>query len=444
MMEENTIVEQSDGCKTLNALLEAHTDLLKRYRDKPEADENFVRIEHFLQEAREAGAFMDLFQDRMTAQGVMDFWTNLLRSADRRPSDTTLADFDASQVPDLANKQFLRRLQAATEEWQKLDRKHGALWTGELLQQAEELSLEVNLNRLEKEFLKASRNIEQEHHDTLLRRSQRMWIAIAIGASIIIALLVYLYTPLLAPLYRQSADDLLMRAKTLIADREQGLKANEALTQQTIELAEAARWYYTQAITRSTDDAAAYYGRAQANKALWKLLSSGSDPGEADAAFASAQADANLAFVLHYACCEVYHFLGTMDYDSLYYSDARQHFDEAIRCGQDDAEVYLAYANAIVMSSPSEKEYPDALNAYIKAVLRAEVSQPSLLPMAYLKLTDLYMLMSKPAHALDCLEQAEANGAPDIQTVTYRAAIEPMLPAPQEENAECIPPEARN
>ena len=90
---------------SLASLRAAHTDLLKRYRergDEPEKPEILTEIEQLMRRGRETGAVLGDEDDRWTAQGLLDYWSSLLyRVGQVEPPDATLVEFDSSLAPDL-------------------------------------------------------------------------------------------------------------------------------------------------------------------------------------------------------------------------------------------------------------------------------------------------------------------------------------------------------
>lgn len=82
---------------TVTSLLNRHGELLRR-RQFEERTENYLNeVNHFLVDARGAGAFLDGFDDRRSAQNVLNYWSNVLSANGRPESSATLAEFDPAQ-----------------------------------------------------------------------------------------------------------------------------------------------------------------------------------------------------------------------------------------------------------------------------------------------------------------------------------------------------------
>jgi hypothetical protein len=93
--------QPSQAFPSLAALRAAHNALLQLHRTDGDAPQFLVEVESFLQQGRMTGAFLDDEQERWAAQGLLDYWTATLLGVGRQPPDPMLADFDASQAPEL-------------------------------------------------------------------------------------------------------------------------------------------------------------------------------------------------------------------------------------------------------------------------------------------------------------------------------------------------------
>jgi WD40 repeat protein len=86
---------------SLPLLRSAHRDLLRRQREGGASPEFLVEVEAFIRRGREAGALLDVEDDRWAAQGLLDYWATFLYRAEREPPDSTLAEFDPILAPEL-------------------------------------------------------------------------------------------------------------------------------------------------------------------------------------------------------------------------------------------------------------------------------------------------------------------------------------------------------
>jgi energy-coupling factor transporter ATP-binding protein EcfA2 len=85
---------------SLTSLREAHTRLLKRYRDGV-TEEVIAEMDAFIRQARATGAILHADDDRWASQSLLDYWVTVLYRAKRIPPDATLAEFDPSLAPKL-------------------------------------------------------------------------------------------------------------------------------------------------------------------------------------------------------------------------------------------------------------------------------------------------------------------------------------------------------
>lgn len=89
---------------TLSSLRLAHSELLKRYRERENEPEILTEVRHFLLKGQATGVVLDSEDDRWVAQGILDYWNSLLYKEEREPFDATLTEFDPSLVPTLDNE----------------------------------------------------------------------------------------------------------------------------------------------------------------------------------------------------------------------------------------------------------------------------------------------------------------------------------------------------
>jgi tetratricopeptide (TPR) repeat protein len=80
-------------------LKEAHEQLRNRVRDGEEPLSLLIEVEEFVNRGSKAGAYLDSLDDRMAAQGMLDYWVPMLFRAKRTAPDTTLAEFDPTTSP---------------------------------------------------------------------------------------------------------------------------------------------------------------------------------------------------------------------------------------------------------------------------------------------------------------------------------------------------------
>ena len=86
---------------SLADLKEVHTKLLKGFKDGE--TEVLDEIDSFIRRASAAGAVLDSDSDRHSSQSILDYWMTVLYRAKRTPPDATLAEFDPSLSPKLAD-----------------------------------------------------------------------------------------------------------------------------------------------------------------------------------------------------------------------------------------------------------------------------------------------------------------------------------------------------
>jgi tetratricopeptide (TPR) repeat protein/energy-coupling factor transporter ATP-binding protein EcfA2 len=104
-MTDNTSPGASNGharpYTSLSSLKEAHTALLKGHDDD---DCGLLdSIEEFVRRGSATGVYLDSYDERLAGQSLLDYWVTVLYRARRTPPDATLAEFDASLSPVLAD-----------------------------------------------------------------------------------------------------------------------------------------------------------------------------------------------------------------------------------------------------------------------------------------------------------------------------------------------------
>ncbi|WP_017302003.1 hypothetical protein [Nodosilinea nodulosa] len=85
------------------SLRAAHSELLKRYRERENDPEVFAEVVQLIHQGRATGALLDSEDDRWAAQSLLDYWNSLLYRAGLEPPDTTLVDFDPAVAPSLSD-----------------------------------------------------------------------------------------------------------------------------------------------------------------------------------------------------------------------------------------------------------------------------------------------------------------------------------------------------
>lgn len=104
--EQTVPIAAADGVEpfpSLSSLRAAHAQLLQRHFELGEPPELLEEVEVFIERGRATGALLDVEDDRWASQGLLDFWVAVLYRTDREPPDATLADFDPTLAPELAD-----------------------------------------------------------------------------------------------------------------------------------------------------------------------------------------------------------------------------------------------------------------------------------------------------------------------------------------------------
>jgi hypothetical protein len=91
----------AEAYPTIFDLRATHTSLLTQYRKGGAIEEMAGDVSLFVERARRTGAYLDVEEQRVAAQGLIDYWNTTLYRASLRPSDAVLADFDSSLAPTL-------------------------------------------------------------------------------------------------------------------------------------------------------------------------------------------------------------------------------------------------------------------------------------------------------------------------------------------------------
>ncbi|MDQ3249158.1 MAG: ATP-binding protein, partial [Chloroflexota bacterium] len=95
----------TDRFPSLAALRAAHSTLLQAHRTQGETDPGLLTaIDTFVYQAQASGALLDNEEERMAAQGLLDYWTTILYRAGQPDHDLLLAEFDPASAPHLADE----------------------------------------------------------------------------------------------------------------------------------------------------------------------------------------------------------------------------------------------------------------------------------------------------------------------------------------------------
>ncbi len=91
---------------SLEALREAHSDLLQRFPKLTAEPDSLAAVRDFLRHGRQAGVILDSSSERRAAQSLLDYWSTQLYRVASEEDEATLVDFDpnlAPELPDLPN-----------------------------------------------------------------------------------------------------------------------------------------------------------------------------------------------------------------------------------------------------------------------------------------------------------------------------------------------------
>lgn len=106
-MSEQTLATLIDAplFPSLAALRITHSKLLEAHRTQAETTEFWQTVEAFLQRGSRSGALLDREDERLTAQGLLDYWAATAVSMGRTIPDAALIDFDPMLAPELPEEQ---------------------------------------------------------------------------------------------------------------------------------------------------------------------------------------------------------------------------------------------------------------------------------------------------------------------------------------------------
>src|SRR5688572_14444070 len=88
---------------TIFELRSSHAVLLAQQRKGTPFDALAPEVRSFVVRARQTGALLDAEEQRIAAQGLIDYWLTRLDRTDVPFEDATLVDFDESLAPELPN-----------------------------------------------------------------------------------------------------------------------------------------------------------------------------------------------------------------------------------------------------------------------------------------------------------------------------------------------------
>ena len=86
---------------SFTSLRQAHSDLLKLYREADNKDTLVPNIHALIEKGRETGALIDNDDDRLAAQSLLDYWVSVLLRSGHSIDDATLTEFDITLAPEL-------------------------------------------------------------------------------------------------------------------------------------------------------------------------------------------------------------------------------------------------------------------------------------------------------------------------------------------------------
>lgn len=100
---------QQTPFKSITGVVGRHAELIRRLKAEHERGEGeqlvglAKELDAFLRAVLAAGAILEDDADRMAAQTIVDYWSNLMRRAGQAAPGDELAEFDATQLPTLAD-----------------------------------------------------------------------------------------------------------------------------------------------------------------------------------------------------------------------------------------------------------------------------------------------------------------------------------------------------
>lgn len=100
---EQTLPSEDDFVPFLSlaSLRDTHRELMEERRDRQPTVEFWAKVTEFLQRGQAAGAYLDVDDERATAQNLLDYWENQLFHEGLTPPEAILAEFDPTQFPEI-------------------------------------------------------------------------------------------------------------------------------------------------------------------------------------------------------------------------------------------------------------------------------------------------------------------------------------------------------
>ena len=90
-----------DPFPSFAALRARHSELLEIDSETDGEEGYLADVQHFYDQVRATGAILSADEERRASQSILNYWTTVLYRADRKPSNTTLADLDPELKPKL-------------------------------------------------------------------------------------------------------------------------------------------------------------------------------------------------------------------------------------------------------------------------------------------------------------------------------------------------------
>ena len=103
MTRENSILKDGthEGFPSLDAIRQAHADLLDKRRQEAKSQHFLLEVENFIQMGRETGVLLRPRDDRELAQKMLNAWATFRESSGKDLPDVLLKEFDPLKFPDL-------------------------------------------------------------------------------------------------------------------------------------------------------------------------------------------------------------------------------------------------------------------------------------------------------------------------------------------------------
>lgn len=100
---EQTLPSEDDFVPFLSlaSLRDTHRELMEERRDRQPTVKFWAKVTEFLQRGQAAGAYLDVDDERATAQNLLDYWENQLFHEGLTPPEAILAEFDPTQFPEI-------------------------------------------------------------------------------------------------------------------------------------------------------------------------------------------------------------------------------------------------------------------------------------------------------------------------------------------------------